>query len=166
MPPTLPPRLHPGRLGPDDAGELLTLQRAAFVTEAQAHDDPFLPPLTQTLAELRAELGDPAVIALGVRQGGRLVGSVRVRVSPDGRDAELARLMVAPDQQGAGLGAWLLVAAERELPATVERLWLFTGDRSTRNLALYARNGYVETHRRPVRAHAHVYFEKDLTRRG
>src|SRR5215218_5999720 len=126
MPPTLPPRLHPGRLGPGDAGELLTLQRAAFVTEAQAHDDPFLPPLTQTLAELRDKLGDPAVVALGVRHGARLVGSVRVRVAADGREAELARLMVAPDEQGAGLGAWLLLAAEQELPATVRCLRLFT----------------------------------------
>ena len=41
-------------IAPGDAGEVLTLQRAAFVTEAQAHGDPALPPLTQTLAELRA----------------------------------------------------------------------------------------------------------------
>src|SRR4051794_10470375 len=109
--PALPPGLRSGRLGPADAGELLTLQRAAFVTEAQAHADPFLPPLTQTLAELRAELADTAVIALGVRREARLVGSVRVRVAPDGRDADLARLMVAPDEQGTGLGAWLLLAA-------------------------------------------------------
>ena len=44
-------------LGVDDAGELLTLQRAAYVTEAQTHDDPGLPPLRQTLEELRSELG-------------------------------------------------------------------------------------------------------------
>jgi ribosomal protein S18 acetylase RimI-like enzyme len=44
--------------GPDDAGELLTLQRAAYVTEAQLYADPCLPPLTETLAELRAALGD------------------------------------------------------------------------------------------------------------
>ena len=30
-------------LGPDDAGEVLTLQRAAYVSEAQAHDDLWLP---------------------------------------------------------------------------------------------------------------------------
>lgn len=35
-------RLHAG-----DAGEVLTLQRAAYLTEAQAHDDLSLPPLTQ-----------------------------------------------------------------------------------------------------------------------
>ena len=38
----------------DDAGELLTLRRAAFVTEAQQYGDPHIPPLTQTLEELQA----------------------------------------------------------------------------------------------------------------
>jgi hypothetical protein len=53
------------RLDADDAGELLTLQRAAYVTEAQAHNDLALPPLTQSLAELRAELNDPLCVAWG-----------------------------------------------------------------------------------------------------
>src|SRR5690606_22051030 len=38
------------------AGELLTVRRAAFVTEAQLYGDPNLPALTQTLAGLRAAL--------------------------------------------------------------------------------------------------------------
>lgn len=42
-----------------DSGELLTLQRAAYVTEAQAHDDVNLPPLMQSLAELVSELTQP-----------------------------------------------------------------------------------------------------------
>jgi hypothetical protein len=36
-----------GHGGEGDAGEILTLQRAAYVTEAQAHGDLTLPPLTQ-----------------------------------------------------------------------------------------------------------------------
>jgi hypothetical protein len=58
---------EPGTLAeltPGDAGEVLTLQRAAFVTEARAHRDHDLPPLTQTLAELRAELGEPSSHAM------------------------------------------------------------------------------------------------------
>jgi hypothetical protein len=46
--------IEPLRLRTDDAGEVLTLQRAAYVTEAQAHRDLLLPPLMQTFAELRA----------------------------------------------------------------------------------------------------------------
>jgi len=72
-------------LGIDDAGEVLTLQRAAYVTEAQAHGDLAMPPLTQTLAELRAELADSQVTAWGFRERGRLVASLRVRlVAPVG----------------------------------------------------------------------------------
>ena len=65
-------------VGDEAAGELLTLRRAAFVTEAQLYDDPNIPPLTQTLAELRADLADPDVVTLGAWSGTRLVGSIRV----------------------------------------------------------------------------------------
>lgn len=43
-----------GAVQPADGGELLTLQRAAFVTEAQLYDDPRLPALVETLPELLA----------------------------------------------------------------------------------------------------------------
>jgi hypothetical protein len=51
------------RLGPldaDHAGELLTLQRAAYVSEAQLYDDVRLPALEQSLDELAAEEGTDA----------------------------------------------------------------------------------------------------------
>ena len=41
-----------------DAGELLTLQRAAYVSEGQIYENASIPPLTQTLAELEAELAE------------------------------------------------------------------------------------------------------------
>ncbi|HCT15732.1 MAG TPA: hypothetical protein DIW82_13360 [Corynebacterium nuruki] len=97
-----------------DAGELLTLQRAAYITEAAAHDDFSLPPLTQTLGELEWELGDSDVTCLGVRDGHRLVGSVRLRRS--GSVVELGRLIVAPDQQGRGTGSLLLARSEEVYP--------------------------------------------------
>lgn len=40
----------------DDAGEVLTIQRAAFVSEARIYGSVDMPPLTQTLDELEAEL--------------------------------------------------------------------------------------------------------------
>jgi GNAT superfamily N-acetyltransferase len=83
-----------------DAGEMLTLQRAAYVTEAQIYDDPRLPALTRTLLELQAELG--TVLSFKASSGGRLIGAVRVAVRDS--NAEIGRLVVAPDQQGRGLG--------------------------------------------------------------
>jgi GNAT superfamily N-acetyltransferase len=150
----------PVRLSDLDAGELLTLQRAAYVTEAQLHGDVRLPPLTQTLPELRAELADPAVVALGVRQAGRLVAAVRVRTLGDGLVA-LGRLAVAPDRQGHGLGSLLLSASETAVPGT-RRIELFTGELSAANLRLYRRFGYVETHRTRAGTHDLVFLVKDL----
>lgn len=51
------------RLSTEGAGEVRTLQRAAYVTEAQAHADLDRPPLRQPLAELLTELIDPQVLA-------------------------------------------------------------------------------------------------------
>jgi len=148
------------RLAVADAGEVLTLQRAAYVTQAQVHDDVRLPPLTQTLEELRAELADPAVAALGVRDGARLVAAVRLRVLADGVVA-LGRLAVAPDRQGEGLGTVLLRAAGTAVPAA-RRIDLFTGALSAGNLRLYRREGYVETHRTPAGAYDLVHLSKYL----
>ncbi|MGK3954118.1 GNAT family N-acetyltransferase [Microbacterium sp. I2] len=131
---------------PDDAGEVLTLQRAAFVQEAQIYCTPQLPPLTQTLDELEAELVEN--LGCVAVDGTRIVGAVRAR-----RDGELllvGRLTIAPDQQGRGIGTRLLAAVEERgaaLGATEAEL--FTGSLSEANLRLYLREGYVETQRVP-----------------
>jgi len=138
-------------LGTEYAGEVLTLQRAAYVTEAQAqaHGDVHLPPLRQLLSELAAELGDREVLAAGWRdEAGRLVAAVRVRVRQSAPTvAEVGRLTVVPDRQGQGLGGSLLTPVEGQLPASVIELRLFTGERSEGNLRLYERLAYTETHR-------------------
>ena len=128
------------------AGELLTLQRAAYVTEAQLYDDPRLPALVQTLTGLVAELTESSCI--GAWSGARLVGAVRSR-EHDGR-LHVGRLVVAPDLQGRGIGRRLLAAVEAgtELPEST----LFTGARSEANLRLYRRLGYVESAREELRA--------------
>ena len=153
------------RLGVEDAGELLTLQRAAYVTEAQSHADPGLPPLRQTLAELREELASPDVVALGIRDRGRLVATVRVH--HDGAEpdvAELARLAVAPDRQGEGMGTRLLLEAERHARPGVSAIVLITGEHSRENLRLYVRHGYLETHRTPAGNHEVVHMRKPVAR--
>jgi GNAT superfamily N-acetyltransferase len=134
-----------------DAGEVLTLQRAAYVGEAMLYDQ-FLPPLFETLDEVRAVLDTGDVTVLGIRDDGRLIGAVRIK-----RDGEIARLAVAPDRQHEGLGTRLLEAA-------IERggTWLFTGDRSEAILRLYRRQGFVETHREPVPGHELIYLKRPV----
>lgn len=131
-------RVAPAEAG--HAGELWTVQRAAYVTEAQLYHAPGIPPLAETLPEVRAELSSPHVLVFAAWHGSRLVGSVRGRV--DGDRMEVARFAVAPDQQGNGVGTALLTALEDAVPATVRTLWLVTGARSAPNLRLYERHGY------------------------
>lgn len=126
-----------------DAGEVLTLQRAAFVSEAQIYGSADMPPLTQTLEQVTAELREGT--GLGARVGSRLVGAIRFQV--DGDLLLIGRIAVAPDQQGAGIGRLLLDAAEqRSGAATAE---LFTGSLSEANIRLYESCGYVVSQRVP-----------------
>jgi GNAT superfamily N-acetyltransferase len=148
--------VKPLRLGVADAGEVLTLQRAAYVTEARAHDDFDLPPLLETLDETRAALSSG--LSWGVRENGRLVASVRLTVT--GHVGVIGRLVVAPDRQGAGLGGALLLAAESMAPPPVTVFRLFTGSKSVGPLHLYAKHGYRETHRTPEHNHELVHLEK------
>jgi GNAT superfamily N-acetyltransferase len=144
-------------LPPGAAGELLTLQRAAYVTEAQLYDDVRLPPLVQTLDELVGELATSTCLAAVA--GTRLVGAVRSRE----RDGVLhvGRLVVAPDRQGQGIGTRLLLAAEQA--TGLPRATLFTGARSSANLRLYRRHGYVESARDQVRPGLElVHLTKEL----
>jgi ribosomal protein S18 acetylase RimI-like enzyme len=129
-----------------DAGEILTMQRAAYLAEARRYSDLHLPPLVETLDEVRAALSGPDPV-LAARLGHRLVGSVRARI--DGDTAHLARLAVVPDLQGQGIGSLLLAAVEAACAGRVSRFTLFTGAESEENLRLYRRHGYRIVDYRP-----------------
>ena len=142
------------------AGELLTVRRAAFVSEAQIYGDPNIPPLTQTLDELRADLADPDVVTLGAWIGHRLVGSIRVGL--EGPKATLGRLAVAPDLQGKGIGTQLLLAVPAHLRADTSEVWVFTGQDSLQNLAMYTRHGYEHQYDQAAGDLTYAYLRKIL----
>ncbi len=122
-----------------DAGELLTLQRAAYVSEGRLHDSYDFPPLTDDLAAVEELIATTACLV--ARRAGRLVGSVLGRRQGD--DAWfVGRLMVAPDLQGTGLGRRMLDEIEAAAPPDVTRSVLVTGARSGFNQAFYVRRGY------------------------
>ncbi|MGO1509851.1 MAG: GNAT family N-acetyltransferase [Actinomycetaceae bacterium] len=122
------------------AGELLTVRRAAFVTEAQIYQDPHLPALTQSLTELRADLARDDVVTIGGWHGTRLVGSVRVELGEE--RATLSRLAVVPDLQNQGIGTELLMSVLEYLPEETSEVWISTGQDSLQNLAMYQKNGF------------------------
>ena len=123
---------------PADAGEVLTLQRACWVTEALANDDLGIPALHESLSDVLTSLGEWTTWV--VRSHGRLVGSVRGRL--EGDVWEIGRLMVAPDLRGRGLGRVLLEHAEQAAPGAAATYRLVTGKRSEANLRRYKRAGY------------------------
>jgi tRNA (guanine37-N1)-methyltransferase len=128
----------------DDTGELWTLQLSAYVSEGRLNGSFDIPPLMETLAELRASVAAGTVLV--ARQAGRLVGSVRADAAEDGV-WYIGRLMVAPDLHGRGIGSRLLSEIEARAPAGTTRLRLRTGIFSAGNLAYYRRRGYVEVGR-------------------
>ena len=147
-------------VGDEHAGELLTVRRAAFVSEAQLYGDPNIPPLTQTLDELREDLRRDGVVTLGAWQGHRLVGSIRVEI--DGTKATLGRLAVVPDLQSRGIGTQLLLAVPQHLPETTSEVWVFTGKDSLHNIAMYAKHGYEHEYEETAGDLTYAYLRKIL----
>ncbi|WP_219502525.1 GNAT family N-acetyltransferase [Nonomuraea ceibae] len=131
-----------------DAGEILTLQRAAYVSEAQLYGDPYIPPLVESVEQVRKAI--EAGVVLKAVESGRVVGSVRGTLA--GATCLVGRLVVAPDRQGRGLGTALLAALHERVPEA-EAFDLFTGHLSESNLRLYRRLGYRETHRERMDDH-------------
>lgn len=122
-----------------DAGELLTLQRAAYVPEGRLHGSFDFPPLTDELSDVEQLIADTTCLV--ARRDGRLVGSVFGRQEAD-RSWFVGRLMVAPDLQGTGLGRRLLDLIEDAAPPGTPRSVLVTGGQSAFNQAFYSRRGY------------------------
>lgn len=144
-----------------DAGELFTLQRAAYVEEGRLHDTFDIPPLTQTFAELQASLAESTVLI--ARRQGRLIGSVLGTVEAD-NTWYIGRLMTAPDLHGQGIGSTLLDAIEALAPPTTETLRLFTGSSSAKNLRYYRQRGYTEVSRATHGTVQAVVLQKPPTR--
>lgn len=139
-----------------DAEEILALQKAAYASEGRLYSDPDLPPLTQTLEEMRDDFERQLVLkAVGE---GEIVGSVRARMKEG--SCLIGRLIVRPDCQGRGIAKLLMREIENRFPEA-ERFRLFTGHRSDGALHIYAKLGYREYRTEYVSDNlALIYLEK------
>jgi|GEM_PF-4802355 Predicted acyltransferase len=95
-----------------DVGELLTLQRAAFALDVCVRYPGYTAPVTQSLEELRDEIKNDQCIAIGLKENGRLIGSIRIR-RIDTSTIFLARLCIAPDRFGEGLAKKLMHSVDK-----------------------------------------------------
>lgn len=141
-----------------DADTILALQKMAYATEAALHNDPHIPPLTQTIAALRLEFTHKHVIK--AQLDGHLIGSGRAEQLGD--TAHIGRLMVAPAWQGQGIGTRLLQALEAHFD-TATRFELFTGEHSEQNIRLYEKHGYRRFKTGKAGQTTVIYFEKRRT---
>ena len=128
-----------------DAQEILDLQKLAYQSEAAIYQDYGIPPLTQTLPQIEAELQNQ--LFLKAMSAGQIVGSVRAYLDQD--TCYIGRLIVHPAYQNLGLGRQLMGAIEGCFPQA-RRYELFTGHRSQRNLYLYEKLGYQRFGREKV----------------
>jgi len=146
---------------PGDAGEILTLQRCCWVSEAQENEGVPIPALLESLDDVTRALDEWTTVV--VRTAGRLVGSARGRLADDSV-WDIGRLMVAPDLAGRGLGRWLLAHLEQLAPPEAVAYRLSTGAGSERNHRMYARAGYRRAPEEPAH-HGVVVLTKRLARR-
>jgi GNAT superfamily N-acetyltransferase len=125
------------RTSVEEAEEILALQKLAYQSEAAIYDDYTIPPLTQTLEEIRVDFEKQ--VFFKVSADGRIVGSVRAY--EQGGTCFVGKLIVHPDFQNRGIGTKLLNGVE-ETFGDAQRFELFTGSRSEKNLYLYQKQGY------------------------
>jgi GNAT superfamily N-acetyltransferase len=147
----------------EQAGEVLTVQRAAYLSEAQRYGDTLLPPLTQSLAEIVEDIA--AGSRLVALRGSRVVGSIRGEERTG--VLHVGRLAVAPDQQGFGIGTRLVRAVESLAGPGVATYALFTGADSADNVRLYEKLGYRQIRHEPLpKGPGLVHLEKPVRAQG
>ena len=120
-----------------DAEEILSLQKLAYRSEAEIYDDFSIPPLLQTLEEIRKDFENQ--VLLKATFDGKIIGSVRAFVREG--TCYIGRLIVHPDFQNQGIGTELMRRIE-ETFKEARRFELFTGHKSEKNLHLYQKLGY------------------------
>ncbi len=121
----------------EDLEEILALQYLAYQSEAELFGNKDIPPLKQTLDEVRTEFEEGVILKMTDEEGA-IIGSVRAK-EKDGT-VYIGKLMVHPGQRRKGYGRRLLSGIEKHYPG--KRYELFTSTRSRDNIRLYESSGY------------------------
>jgi ribosomal protein S18 acetylase RimI-like enzyme len=122
-----------------DAEEILELQKKAFHSEAEIHQNFSIPPMVQTLESIQEDFST-YMFYKGVIEE-KIVASVKVRILEDNQ-LWVGRLIVHPDYQNRGLGKNLMLHIEK-LFSEVDSYLLFTAQKSRRNIYFYGKLGYT-----------------------
>jgi ribosomal protein S18 acetylase RimI-like enzyme len=120
-----------------DADEILKLQLLCYQSEAELCNDYSIPPLTQTVADLKGQFNNH-IILKAIDQN-IIIGSARAYQ----KDATcyIGRAIVHPDYQNRNIGKELMREIESCFHAS-KRYELFTGSKSAKNINFYKKLGY------------------------
>jgi ribosomal protein S18 acetylase RimI-like enzyme len=121
----------------NDAWKILNLQKHAFKSEAELYNDYSISPLTQTIEDIKAEFGSKTF--LKAVAGEEIIGSIRFKIKD--KTCLIEKLAVHPDFQNQKIGTTLLLEAEK-LANGADKIELYTGQKSEKNLHLYKKLGY------------------------
>jgi N-acetylglutamate synthase-like GNAT family acetyltransferase len=111
------------RASVEDVETILHLQMHAYLSEAEIYNDYSLPPLIQTLKEIKQEFSQQ-VFLKATEEDGNILGSVRAYLEKE--TAYIRRLIVKPESQNKGIGTKLMQAVELHFKFA-DRYELFTG---------------------------------------
>ncbi len=136
-----------------DAQQILSIQKEAYLSEAEIYDDYNIPPLTQTLKEIESDFDSHTFYVAKI--DGMVVGSVNLKI--EGNTGFIGRLIVTPNLQNQGIGSMLMEIVEIS-NANLDAFELFTGYKSERNLSFYSKMGYQEFKRQPVDGNLELIF--------
>lgn len=140
-----------------DLDEILKLQYLAYQSEAALFGTQDIPPLKQTLEEVKEEFINGIILKM-LDEKGNIIGSVRAH-EKDGT-VFIGKLMVQPDHRHNGLGSRFLGEIENCYPN--KRYELFTSTKSVDNIRLYEKLGYKIFKQEAVNDElVFVYMEKN-----
>ena len=138
-----------------DAEIILRLQKLAYQSEAKRYNDNTIPPLIQTLDEMRVDFKKQTI--LKAVMSGRIIGSVRAYMEKG--TCYIGRLIVDPDYQNRGIGTRLIHHIESRFEEA-DRFELFTGHESKEALHLYHKLGYTMFKSEQLTSHTLIFLEK------
>ncbi|KZX15725.1 GNAT family N-acetyltransferase [Methanobrevibacter filiformis] len=122
----------------EDMEEILNLQKLAFISEAEIHEDFSIKPLKQSLKEVQDEYKSRYFFKARFLDSNVIVGSIRIQIKKDTTCIE--KLIVDPKWQGRGIAKKLLAFIEDKYKNN--KFELFTSHKSAKNIHLYKSIGY------------------------
>ena len=140
----------------EDLKKILELQKLAFRLQAEIYNDYSIPPLIQTLENIKQDFLYQTYLKAVIKE--KIIGSVRGY--EDNNTCYIGRLIVHPNHQNQGYGMKLMHKIE-SLFNNAERYEIFTGHKSEKNLYLYQKLGYKEFNLKKINVNLNlVYLEK------